>query len=108
LAGRDRAGAAGKAAGVSGEYEPEDVSFQAVGRVELECGMGSGAWDTIDPRDIVAAVLTVYGYNDLLAACEVALANLDYLTETWGQEGVTRTVQDKLRAAIARATGGTP
>jgi hypothetical protein len=43
---------------------------------------------------------------DLLAACEAVLSNLDHLSDVWGQEGVTRTVQDRLRAAIAKAKGG--
>lgn len=42
----------------------------------------------------------------LQEACELVLSNLDHLTDVWGQEGVTRTVQDKLRAAIAAAKGG--
>jgi hypothetical protein len=41
---------------------------------------------------------------DLLAACKAVLSKLDYLQQLWGQEGVTRGVTDKLRAAIARAT----
>ena len=44
----------------------------------------------------------------LLEACELTLSNLDHLTDVWGQEGVTRTVQDKLRAAVAAAKGATP
>jgi hypothetical protein len=43
---------------------------------------------------------------DLLAACEKALANLDYLRSTWGDEGVTRTVADAVQAAVAKAKGG--
>ena len=52
-------------------------------------------------RAIKAAALL-----DLEAACGAMLAKLDYLTELWGQEGVTRSLQDQIRAAIAKAKGG--
>ncbi len=45
---------------------------------------------------------------DLLAACEKVLMNLDYLRATWGDEGVTRTVADAVRAAVAKAKRGQP
>lgn len=38
--------------------------------------------------------------GELEEACQAALGNLDHLTDVWGQEGITRTVQDKLRAAV--------
>lgn len=43
---------------------------------------------------------------DLEDACEALIAKLDYLTGLWGQEGVTRSLQDQVRAAIAKAKGG--
>ena len=52
-------------------------------------------------RAIKAAALL-----DFEAACEAMLAKLDYLTGLWGQEGVTRSLQDQIRAAIAKAKGG--
>ena len=52
-------------------------------------------------RAIKAAALL-----DLEAACGAMLAKLDYLTGLWGQEGVTRSLQDQIRAAIAKAKGG--
>jgi hypothetical protein len=63
--------------------------------------VGDAEWDadTANARLIAAA-------PDLLAACEAVLSNLDHLSDVWGQEGVTRTVQDRLRAAIAKAKGG--
>ena len=39
--------------------QPKDVSRKMVAAVEQICGMGSGAWDTIDPAEIVAAAITV-------------------------------------------------
>lgn len=41
--------------------------------------------------------------EQLAEAVEGAVARLDYLRELWGDEGVTRTVADKLRAALAAA-----
>ena len=45
---------------------------------------------------------------DLLDACEAMLNRLDYLRNLWGDEGVTRTLCDQVRAAVARAKGETP
>lgn len=41
------------------EYSLELVSKEFIEAVEHECGMDCTAWDTIDPREIVAAVLKV-------------------------------------------------
>ena len=41
----------------------------------------------------------------LLDACNFVLRHLDNLTDVWGQDGITKTVQDRLRAAIAKAEG---
>jgi hypothetical protein len=38
---------------------------------------------------------------DLLAACRAFLAQLDYLRDLWGDEGVTRTIADKARHALS-------
>ena len=43
--------------------------------------------------------------DDLLEACETVLKHLDYLQELWGKEGVTNTVAESVRAAVARAKG---
>ena len=61
---------------------------------------------TNDDVDANAALLEAA--PDLLAACEKVLMNLDYLRATWGDEGVTRTVADAVRAAVAKAKGGQP
>jgi hypothetical protein len=37
---------------------------------------------------------------ELTEACQAVLLNLDHLRSVWGDEGVTRTVCDKLRKAI--------
>jgi hypothetical protein len=38
---------------------PDEVTRKMVACVEQICGMGSGAWDTIDPAKIIAAAITV-------------------------------------------------
>ena len=37
-----------------------EIDDEYVDAVELAVGMGSGAWDMIDPREIIRAVLTVH------------------------------------------------
>jgi hypothetical protein len=39
--------------------------------------------------------------DGLAEACQTFLGQLDYLRNLWGDEGVTRSVADKARAAIA-------
>lgn len=41
------------------EHRLGEVSDEFIEAVEDECGMGSGAWDTIDPREIILAVVKV-------------------------------------------------
>jgi hypothetical protein len=53
----------------------------------------------VDPE----AMSLIEAAPDLLAACKTVLAKLDYLVELWSEEGITRGVQDQLRAAIAKA-----
>lgn len=36
-----------------------EVTDEFVEAVEEECGMGAAAWDTISPKEIIAAVLVV-------------------------------------------------
>jgi N-acetylglutamate synthase/N-acetylornithine aminotransferase len=36
------------------------------------------------------------------AALEAVVGNLDYLRNQWGDEGITRTVRDKVQAALDR------
>lgn len=66
-------------------------------RVILRCGDISA-----EHQAVIAAA------PDLVAACQAVAARLDYLSNLWGQEGVTRTLQDQLRAAIAKARGEVP
>jgi hypothetical protein len=49
-------------------------------------------------------------YPDLLEACRATLAQLDYLRDLGGDEGVPRSLVDQVRAAVAKATAppGTP
>jgi hypothetical protein len=79
------------------------IREKASGQVVASVGNFDG-----DGSDRESDAMLVAAAPDLLAACEAVLTNLDYLAETWGQEGVTRTVQDKLRAALVKATGDTP
>jgi hypothetical protein len=39
-----------------------DQSFidDVEGHRDYGCGMGSGAWDTIDPREVIAAAVNAY------------------------------------------------
>lgn len=41
------------------KIKPADISDGFVAMVEEECGMGSNAWDCVDPKDIIAAVLNI-------------------------------------------------
>ena len=42
----------------------------------------------------------------LLDACQAIANRLDYLSELWGQEGVTRSLMDQVKAALALAEKG--
>lgn len=66
--------------------------------------------DFIGPRAYVteADANMIEAVPDLFEACEEVLMNLDYLRAIWGDEGVTRTVADAVRAAVAKAKGGQP
>lgn len=44
----------------------------------------------------------------LLEACQAVANRLDYLSELWGQEGVTRSLMDQVRSALALATKEDP
>lgn len=79
------------------EYDNDTESFDV---------MADGAAITIACPPSEADARLIAAAPDLLAACEQVLSRLDYLTELWGQEGVTRGVQDALRAALAKAKGG--
>lgn len=50
---------------------------------------------TPDPLERLTARIA-----ELTEASQAVLANLDHLRDVWGDEGVTRTVCDKLRKAI--------
>jgi len=43
----------------SDEHRLGAVSDEFVAAVEHECGMGAEAWDTINPREIIIAVVKV-------------------------------------------------
>lgn len=42
---------------------------------------------------------------DLLEACQAFVDRYEYLAKLWGEEGVSRGVADKIRAAIKKAKG---
>jgi hypothetical protein len=44
---------------------------------------------------------------DLYDVCKEVLDKLDYLTGLWGQEAITRRLQDRVREVVARVDGGT-
>lgn len=71
------------------------------GYLAVASGRASSDWD-----EVMANARLIAAAPDLLAACETVLTKLDYIVNLWGAEGVTRTIQDQLRAAVAKAKGG--
>ena len=53
----------------------DDYLDRLIDAVEDECGMGAGAWDTINPRSIARAFLEASGMSRFVAATEKMLAN---------------------------------
>lgn len=45
------------------DVEPEDITPEMVEAVEAAVGMGSGAWDCVDPKEIIAAALNLSSPN---------------------------------------------
>lgn len=67
------------------------------------------AWQKIHPatrRETLANARLIAAAPDLLDACRAAVDRLDDLRGLWGDEGVTRTLRDRLVAAIRRAEEG--
>jgi hypothetical protein len=50
----------------------------------------------------------VNSHADLLAASWAVLSKLDYLCGLWGDEAITRSLRDQLRAAVAAAAKPEP
>ena len=71
------------------------------GYIAVASGRASAKWD-----EVMANAHLIAAAPDLLAACESVLTKLDYLVNLWGAEGVTRTIQDQLRAVVEKAKGG--
>jgi len=40
--------------------QPETISDDLLQKVEDKLGMGSGAWDTLDPKEIIAVAAECY------------------------------------------------
>ncbi len=40
--------------------DPKDIEDEFVDEVEHDCGMGCGAWDCVDPKEVIAAAINVY------------------------------------------------
>jgi hypothetical protein len=57
-------------------------------------------WMTSIPARVAELEQVTQERDTARDACACALGNLDHLVETWGAEGITRTVQDKLRKAL--------
>jgi hypothetical protein len=70
------------------------------GVAELAVALVEGVATSPDARLIAAA-------PDLYDACKEVLDKLDYLTGLWGQEAITRRLQDRVREVVARVDGGT-
>jgi hypothetical protein len=54
-----------------------DYLDRLIEAVEDECGMGAGAWDTIDPRSIARAFLACIPKVDAEVSDEMHRANFD-------------------------------
>ncbi len=58
------------------------------------------------PAPIEANARLIAAAPALLEACQAIADRLDYLSELWGQEGVTRSLMDQVRSALALAKKG--
>lgn len=99
-------------------YQPSDVTDLIIAAIENDLGMGSGAWDTVSPREIIAATCNhrpVGATSEELAAVKAerdrmreALSNvMQYLhdTDELGEEYLTpkaKECYEKARAAISQ------
>lgn len=67
--------------------------------------------DCANVPDAQRLVIAWNCHDDLLDALHLVKSRLDYLRELWGDEGITRSVVDKVNAAIAKVEAqhkGTP
>ena len=67
--------------------KPEDVTDDQLDRIENEVSMGAGAWDCINPKEIIAAAVSIVNADNLKSLLESDGAN-DSASERKPQEEI--------------------